>query len=87
MAVVAVAILISFHLKHQPSATEMRIALPFGIIFWLLALACLFSGLQNYITTVNKFSTRKALVQSGVATQVVRLLGIWNHRVAFNLSC
>ncbi|KAF2152315.1 hypothetical protein K461DRAFT_225744, partial [Myriangium duriaei CBS 260.36] len=71
MAVVAVAIMISFHLKHQPTALEQRMALPFGLIFWLLSLACLASGLSNYIKTVTKYSRRQALVQSGWKTQVV----------------
>ncbi|KAK4618677.1 uncharacterized protein CLAFUR5_11040 [Fulvia fulva] len=71
MAIVSIAILISFHLKHQPTALERRVALPFGIIFWLLALACLLSGLSNYIKTVNRYSRRQALVQSGWGTQVV----------------
>lgn len=73
MAVVAIAILISFHLKHQPTELERKVALPFGIIFWLLALACLVSGLHNYIKTVNRYSRRQALVQTGVGTQVVSL--------------
>lgn len=71
MAVVSVAILISFHLKHQPTAIELRIAVPFGFLFWALALACLTSGLRDYIKTVNRYSRRQALVQSGVVTQVV----------------
>lgn len=71
MAVVSVAILISFHLKNQPSPLERKIALPFGIIFWLLALACLASGTANYIKTVEKYSKRQALVQTGWKTQMV----------------
>jgi hypothetical protein len=71
MAIVAVAILISFHLKNEPTEVEKLVALPFGLIFWLLAIACLASGLNNYIRTVNRYSRRQALVQSGVATQVV----------------
>ncbi|KAI4787950.1 hypothetical protein E4T45_13672 [Aureobasidium sp. EXF-8846] len=71
MAVVSVAILISFHLKNQPSPLERKIALPFGIIFWLLALACLASGTANYIKTVEKYSKRQALVQTGWKTQLV----------------
>ena len=71
MAIVAVAILISFHLKHQPTELERKVALPFGIIFWLLALACLLSGLNNYIKTVNRYSRRQALVQTGWGTQLV----------------
>lgn len=74
MAIVAVAILISFHLKQEPSPLELRVALPFGIIFWLLAIACLVSGLANYIKTVERYSKREALVQSGWKTQVVSLV-------------
>lgn len=73
MAVVSVAILISFHLKNQPSPLERKIALPFGIIFWFLALACLASGTANYIKTVEKYSKRRALVQTGWKTQLVSI--------------
>jgi hypothetical protein len=40
LAVVSVAILISFHLKHQASELEKKIALPLGIVFWVLV-SCL----------------------------------------------
>jgi len=73
MAVVSVAILISFHLKNQPSPLERKIALPFGIIFWFLSLACLASGTANYIKTVEKYSKRQALVQTGWKTQLVTI--------------
>ncbi|KAF2202729.1 hypothetical protein GQ43DRAFT_391503 [Delitschia confertaspora ATCC 74209] len=71
MAVVAVAIVINFHLRSEPTDLERRTALPFGIIFWVLSVACLISGLANYIKTVTKFSTRAALVQAGWKTQIV----------------
>jgi len=71
MAVVAFAIIISFHLKHQPSAIETRVALPFGLVFWLLAMACLVAGFYNYVSTVNGYANRRALVQSGIGTQLV----------------
>lgn len=71
MAVVSVAIVISFHLKSQPTSIEKRIALPVGLVFWLLSLACLISGFSNYVKTVTKYARRKALVQSGWKTQVV----------------
>jgi len=71
MAIVSVAILISFHLKHQASPLEKQIALPLGVVFWVLAIACLGSGLSNYIKTVNRYSRRQAVVQSGWGTQVV----------------
>ncbi|KAI4717311.1 hypothetical protein E4T48_06462 [Aureobasidium sp. EXF-10727] len=76
MAVVSVAILISFHLKSQPSPLERRIALPFGIIFWFLALACLASGTANYIKTVKKYSKRQALVQTGWKTQLIQVFTV-----------
>ncbi|KAM0691918.1 hypothetical protein Q7P36_008119 [Cladosporium allicinum] len=71
MAIVAVAILISFHLKQEASALEKRIALPFGLVFWVLSIACLAAGLNNYIKTVSRYSRRQALVQSGTGTQLV----------------
>lgn len=76
MAIVSVAIMISFHLKSQATAVERRAALPFGIIFWLLSLACLASGFANYVRTVTKYSQRVALVQSGWKTQLVSLGGV-----------
>ena len=78
MAVVSVAIVMSFHLKSQPTSVERKIAVPFGFLFWLLSIACLASGFANYIKTVTKYSKRQALVQSGWRTQVVSILvSIW----------
>ena len=71
MSVVSIAIVISFHLKSQPTSIERRVALPFGMLFWLLSLACLASGFANYVSTVTKYSRRQALVQSGWKTQIV----------------
>ncbi|KAH9865773.1 hypothetical protein J1614_009360, partial [Plenodomus biglobosus] len=71
MSIVAVAIVLSFHLKTKPSALEHRVALPLGVMFWILSLACLISGLSNYINTVSRYSKRRALVQSGWKTQVI----------------
>lgn len=73
MSIVSVAIIISFHLKSEPTIIEKRIALPVGLIFWVLSLACLGSGVANYVKTVTKYSRRQALVQSGWKTQVVRI--------------
>ena len=98
MAIVAVAIVLSFHLKSQPSPVELRMARPLGIIFWLLSILTLFVGVANYISrfyeppntmghiflckgpilteicveTVNKYSRRQAIVQTGWKTQSVR---------------
>ncbi|KAI4924609.1 hypothetical protein J4E85_007725 [Alternaria conjuncta] len=71
MAIVSVAIVMSFHLKSEPTPLEKRFALPLGIVFWLLSIACMLSGLSNYINTVSRYSTRRALVQTGWKTQVV----------------
>ncbi|KAI1192159.1 hypothetical protein F5B17DRAFT_1976 [Nemania serpens] len=71
MSVVAVAISVSFHLRAPPSALEQRIAKPLGLVFWLLSVACLLAGLGNYVTTVNKFGQKVAIVQSGWRTQVI----------------
>jgi hypothetical protein len=71
MAIVSVAIMISFHLTNQPSAIERKIAFPVGLAFWFLSLACLASGFGIYVKAVTKYSRRQALVQSGWKTQVV----------------
>ena|SRR5579871_3735064 len=71
MAIVSVAIVVSFHLQNQPTAIEKQMALPFGIVFWLLSLACLAAGLANYLRTVTRYSRRAALVQSGWKTEMV----------------
>lgn len=76
MSVVSIAIIVSFHLKTQPTKVEERMAVPVGMIFWGLSVACLASGCANYVKTVMKYSRRQALVQSGLKTQIVSLLGI-----------
>jgi hypothetical protein len=50
MAVVSVAIVLSFHLKNQPSDVELQMARPLGMIFGALSWACLGLGLSNYIS-------------------------------------
>lgn len=74
MAVVSAAIVMSFHLKSQPTSIEKKIAFPFGLLFWALSLACLANGFANYVKTVTKYGRRQALVQSGWKTQVVSIL-------------
>lgn len=49
MAIVSVAIVLSFHLKSQPSEAELAMATPLGVVFWILSVACLLVGLGNYI--------------------------------------
>lgn len=71
MAIVSVAITLSFHLKSEATPLELRMAKPLGTIFWVLAVMTLFAGLGNYITTVNKYSRRAAIVQAGWKTHVI----------------
>ena len=71
LAVVSIAIIISFQLRGEPSKLERRMALPLGVIFWALSLACLANGFAIYVHTVKKYSRKAALVQSGWRTQVV----------------
>jgi O-antigen/teichoic acid export membrane protein len=49
MAVVSIAITLSFHVKHQPSDFERRMAKPLGVVFWCLSVVMLLIGLGNYI--------------------------------------
>lgn len=46
-------------------------ALPLGIVFWVLSMFCLVSGFATYVRTLTKYSRRTALVQSGWKTQLV----------------
>ncbi|KAG5927515.1 hypothetical protein E4U42_002158 [Claviceps africana] len=49
MAVLSLAITLSFHLTHQPTDLERRMAKPLGALFWALSLLMLILGLANYI--------------------------------------
>lgn len=51
MAIVSVAIVLSFHLRKAASPLELRMAKPLGIIFWGLSVSCLAVGVANYIRT------------------------------------
>lgn len=62
MAIVSVAIVLSFHLKSQPSEAELAMATPLGVIFWLLSVACLLVGLGNYIREFYKFYVSSPLI-------------------------
>ena len=50
MAVVSVAIVLSFHLKREPTDLELRMARPLGAIFWGLSIIALCAGVGNYIS-------------------------------------
>jgi hypothetical protein len=50
MAIVSMAITLSFHLKLEPTTIELRMAKPLGAIFWALSLMTLLAGLGNYIS-------------------------------------
>ncbi|KAK4039108.1 hypothetical protein C8A01DRAFT_36941 [Parachaetomium inaequale] len=71
MSIVAVAIVLSFHLRKAASDVELRMAKPLGAVFWALSVSCLGVGVANYTRTVHKYSRRAAIVQSGWKTQAV----------------
>ncbi|KXX73092.1 hypothetical protein MMYC01_209987 [Madurella mycetomatis] len=71
MSIVAVAIVLSFHLRKTASDMELRMAKPLGAIFWALSVSCLGVGVANYARTVNQYSRRAAIVQSGRRTHIV----------------
>ncbi|QPG94889.1 hypothetical protein C2857_007221 [Epichloe festucae Fl1] len=71
MAVLSVAITLSFHLKHKPTDLERRVSKPLGGIFWILSVLMLALGVANYIKTVNEYSRRAAIVQTGWRTQLI----------------
>ncbi|RMD42682.1 hypothetical protein DV735_g2404, partial [Chaetothyriales sp. CBS 134920] len=71
MAIVAVAILVNFHLKRQPTEFEKRLSLPLGLLFGLLSGASLTTGVAIYMRTVTKYAHRRAIVQHGIKTQAV----------------
>jgi hypothetical protein len=77
MSIVAIAIVVSFHLKSEPTNLELRMAKPLGIIFWFLSLCCLALGFGNYVKTVEKYSRRMAIVQTGWKTQSVSFLDVF----------
>lgn len=74
LSVVACAIILSFHLRSEPTRLERLTALPVGILFWLLSMASLCSGFAIYLQTMTKYSRKLALVQSGWKTQTVVLV-------------
>ncbi|KAI9171110.1 hypothetical protein HJFPF1_00590 [Paramyrothecium foliicola] len=71
MAVMSVAITLSFHLRHRATELEQQIAKPLGAVFWALSVLTLCMGVGNYIKTVNKYSRRTAIVQTGWKTQLI----------------
>jgi hypothetical protein len=91
MAIVSIAITLSFHVKHQPTSFELRMAKPLGAVFWGMSVVMLLLGLGNYIReflslfnelecvlvadgygtgTVNQYSRKVAIVQTGWKTQL-----------------
>ncbi|KAJ4864903.1 hypothetical protein T069G_01433 [Trichoderma breve] len=53
MAIVSVAITVSFHIKGTPSDLERRVAKPLGGIFWVLSVVTLALGAGNYISEIH----------------------------------
>ncbi|KAK9435230.1 hypothetical protein VB005_10024 [Metarhizium brunneum] len=71
MAILSVAITLSFHINSKPTDLERRISKPLGAIFWVFSVVMLSLGLANYIKTVNKYSKKAAIVQTGWRTQLI----------------
>lgn len=76
LVIISVAITLSFHFKTAPTEMEKKMALPLGMIFWTLSLLTLVTGLANYCGTIEKYRRQKALVQSGIITNIVSALVI-----------
>lgn len=55
MSIVAVAIVLSFHLRKTASDIELRMATPLGAIFWALSVSCLGVGIANYTSAFFSF--------------------------------
>jgi hypothetical protein len=55
MSIVAVAIVLSFHLRKTASDLELRMAKPMGAIFWALSVSCLGVGIANYMSVSPPF--------------------------------
>jgi hypothetical protein len=53
MAIVSVAITVSFHIKGTPSDLERRVAKPLGGIFWALSVVTLVLGVSSYISKLS----------------------------------
>lgn len=73
MAIVSVAIVLSFHVKSQPSAAELAMARPLGVLFWLLSVACLLVGLGNYIGEFMRSCGHVVYWSRGMLTRCLRV--------------
>ncbi|KAI5801565.1 hypothetical protein DFH27DRAFT_61627 [Peziza echinospora] len=71
LAILSIAITMSFHLQTPPTKLEAKVALPLGLVFWALALLTLATGLGNYLGTIEKYRKKSAVVQAGWKTQTV----------------
>lgn len=74
LAVVSLAILTSYHLKHQPSELERKISIPLGVIFFVLSLASLAAGWMNYVRTVVRYAKKAAIVQRGALNELLFII-------------
>jgi hypothetical protein len=85
MAVVSVAITLSFHLKSQPSQIERKMAKPLGAVFWVLSVATLLVGLGNYIREMN-FQYPCGMRDSSMLTMTVqgRSISTANEKLSCN---
>ena len=65
LAIVAAALLISFHFKEPPTEEERKVGLPLGIVFWVLSLGACASSVALYIKHLEGYGHRRPIVQSG----------------------
>ncbi|KAK6350250.1 hypothetical protein TWF696_006485 [Orbilia brochopaga] len=71
LCVMSLAVMTTFHFTSQPTKLERRVAFPLGLVFWILAMLSLACGVANYLKTVEKYSRKVPVVQSGWPTQLL----------------
>lgn len=71
MSIVAVAIVLSFHLRKTASDIELRMAKPLGAIFWALSVSCLGVGIANYTSTFSPLLLSPLFLLKGLVEEVV----------------
>ena len=81
MAIVSSAIVLSFHLKSQPSEVELKMAKPLGVVFWALSVACLLLGVMNYISEFSLSPSLSPSTSKSSHTQIP------SHSIIGNGSC
>lgn len=71
MAILSVAITLSFHINSKPTDLERRISKPLGAIFWVFSVVMLGLGLANYISTLFFIFISFLGKKEGISWQIV----------------